>query len=218
MFLLDSPASFWPQLLQQLVAWDQWLFIKINTYWTSDFLNSVFPWWRDSNTWIPLYLFLGLFAFINFGWRIWPWIVFFILTVALTDQLSSGLMKGLVQRPRPCNDGDMLIYVNALLGRCSGGYSFPSSHATNHFGMACYIYFTMKPYFKKWGYFFFVWAATIAYGQVYVGIHYPLDVLGGTVIGSFAGMMTASVFNRRIGLPPLLNITQKITEDSGVLN
>jgi len=203
MFLLDTTVSFWSQLLQNLIEWDQWLFIQINTYWTGDFLNSVFPWWRDSNAWVPLYFFLLLFAFINFGWRVWPWVVFFILTVALTDQLSSNLIKNLVQRPRPCNDADMVIYVKALLGRCSGGYSFPSSHATNHFGMACYIYFTMKPYFKKWGYLFFFWAATIAYGQVYVGVHYPLDILCGAIIGSLVGMMTASVFNRRVGLPKM---------------
>jgi membrane-associated phospholipid phosphatase len=204
MFLLDISVSFWSQFLENLKAWDQWLFIQINTYRTNDFLNGIFPWWRDSNAWIPLYFFLLLFVFINFGWRIWPWIVFFILTVALTDQLSSSLIKSLVQRPRPCNDEDMLLYVNTLLGRCSGGYSFPSSHATNHFGMACYIYFTMKPYFKKWGYLFFAWAATVAYGQVYVGVHYPLDIFGGAIIGSLVGIMTASVFNRRVGLPQLI--------------
>lgn len=219
MLLLDTTVSFWSQLLDYLVAWDQWLFIKINTFWTNDFLDSIFPWYRDSNAWIPLYLFLLLFAFINFGWRIWPWVLFFILTVALTDQLSSGLIKGLVQRPRPCNDEDMMHYVKTLLGGCSGGYSFPSSHATNHFGMACYIYFTMKPYFKKWGYLFFFWAATIAYGQVYVGVHYPLDVLGGSIVGSLVGMMTASVFNRRIGLPPLLpKEQQEHLNDPAILN
>ena len=132
MFLLDSTVSSWSQIWDALKGWDQWLFIQINSNWTNDFLNNIFPWYRDSNAWIPLYLFLVLFAFINFGWRVWPWILFFILTIALTDQISSGLIKNLVQRPRPCNDEDMLGFVNALLGRCSGGYSFPSSHATNH--------------------------------------------------------------------------------------
>ncbi|QEC65871.1 phosphatase PAP2 family protein [Panacibacter ginsenosidivorans] len=213
MLLLDTSVSAWSQFFENIKLWDQWLFIKINTVWTNDFLNSVYPWWRDSNTWIPLYLFLALFAFINFGWRVWPWVIFFIITVALTDQLSSNLIKNFIQRPRPCNDEDFMGNVNALLGHCSGGYSFPSSHATNHFGMACFIYFTMKQYFKKWGYLFFVWAATIAYGQVYIGIHYPLDILGGAVIGSLVGMMTASVFNRRIGLPEL-----KIYSQSSVVN
>lgn len=204
MFLLDTAAGsshFW----EYLKLWDQWLFLKINSYWTNDFLNSVFPWWRDSNTWIPLYLFLTLFAVFNFGWKVWPWIVFFVVTVALTDQLSSNLIKTFVQRPRPCNDENFAINVHVLLGYCSSTFSFPSSHATTHFGMAWFIYLTMKDYFKKWSYLFFVWAATISYGQVYVGIHYPLDVLGGAVIGSLVGIMTASLFNRRVGLPQLVS-------------
>ena len=204
MFLLDTAISSSSQFWEHLKLWDQWLFIKINSAWTNDFLNSVMPWWRDSNTWIPLYLFLALFAIMNFGWKVWPWIVFFIVTVSLTDQLSANLIKNFVQRPRPCNDEDFMINVHALLGGCSPTFSFPSSHATTHFGMAWFLYMTMKQYFKKWSYLFFIWAATIAYGQVYVGIHYPLDVLGGAIIGSFIGIMTASIFNRRVGLPELL--------------
>lgn len=208
MFLLDTTAG--PGVWGTIQSWDRWLFIRINSTWTNDFLNSVVPWWRDSNTWIPLYLFLTLFAVINFGWRVWPWIVFFVLTASLTDQLSSGLIKGLVQRPRPCNDQDFLFHVNALLGGCSGTFSFPSSHATTHFGMAWFAWLTMKQYFNKWGYLFFFWAATIAYGQVYVGVHYPLDVLGGAVIGSIVGIVTANVFNSKIGLPPLIGYSRSV--------
>lgn len=210
MFLLDTSGSFWAQFWTHLKGWDQWLFVKINSDWTNNFLNSVMPWWRDSNTWIPLYLFLALFAFINFGWRVWPWILFFILTITLTDQFSSELIKNFIQRPRPCNDIDMQSHIHALLGGCSGTYSFPSSHATTHFGMAFYIYLTMKPYFKKWGYLFFFWAATVAYGQVYVGIHYPIDVFCGAILGSVIGITTGSVFNRHVGLPPLKAIKKNI--------
>jgi len=113
MFLLDTAISSSSQFWEHLKLWDQWLFIKINSAWTNDFLNSVMPWWRDSNTWIPLYLFLGLFAIMNFGWKVWPWIVFFIVTVSLTDQLSANLIKNFVQRPRPCNDDDFMINVHA---------------------------------------------------------------------------------------------------------
>ena len=69
----------------------------------------------------------------------------------------------------------------------------------------------MRHYFKNWAYLFFVWAATICYGQVYVGIHYPLDVIGGAIFGSGIGIITASIFNRRIGLPPLLQREKTIS-------
>ena len=188
---------------------DKWLFLKINTVWTNPFLDAVYPFWREGYAWAPLYIFLVVFIFINFGWKAWPWIVFFLLTFTLTDQISSHFLKYLVNRPRPCQDEDLMFSVRELLGRCPGNPSFPSSHATNHFGLAFFSYFTLKPYIKKWGYLFFFWAATISYGQIYVGVHYPSDVLSGALIGSLIGCLTAFEFNKYIKLPPLLSEMQK---------
>ncbi len=206
MLLLDT---FWSHVWHILNHWDQWLFLKINTEWTNKFLDSVYPWYRDSNTWMPLYLFLFLFSVLNFGWRIWPWILFFILTVTLTDQISSSFIKSWINRTRPCHDEALINQVHLLLNYCPGNGSFTSSHAANHFGAAFYIFYTMRDYFKKWTYLFFVWAATICYAQVYVGIHYPLDVIGGAILGSGIGTFTSFVFNKYIGLPPLLQQQKK---------
>jgi undecaprenyl-diphosphatase len=198
--LLDTTnAGFWAHVN----AWDTWLFLQINREWTNGFLDQVFPWWRDANTWVPLYLFLLVFILLNFGWKAWPWILFVVLTATLTDQVSSQLFKDWFNRPRPCRDPLLMYQVRLLLNRCPSSASFTSSHAANHFGAACYLYFTLKPYIKKWGYLFFVWAATVSYGQVYVGVHYPLDILGGAVLGSLIGYGSASFFNRRIQLPAL---------------
>jgi undecaprenyl-diphosphatase len=136
---------------------------------------------------------------LNFGKKTWFLLLFVAFCVALTDQVSSHLIKNLVARPRPCNDPFIQSYVRLLLGGCSGGYSFTSSHAANHFGLAMFFYQTLKPVIGKWAKWFFVWAATIAYGQIYVGVHYPLDVLGGTIIGCCLGYMLASFYNRRVG-------------------
>ncbi|HWB27331.1 MAG TPA: phosphatase PAP2 family protein [Chitinophagaceae bacterium] len=187
-------------MLETLKSWDRWLFLKINTEWTNGFLNHVYPWWRDAVTWTPLYFFLLVFILINFGWKAWPWILTLILTVIITDQ-GSNIIKDLVARPRPCNDIDLAPYMRLLLNRCPSSFSFTSNHAANHFGAAFVLYYTLKPYVKKWGYLFFVWAATIAYGQVYVGVHYPLDILCGTIFGALAGSLTAYTFNKFIGLP-----------------
>ncbi len=206
MILLDANnSSIWLQLLTTLKQWDTALFLKINNDWTNPFLNSVFPWWRDLTTWIPLYLFLLVFMVLNFGWRAWYWIFFAALTLTITDQISSGILKDWINRPRPCHDDILMYHVNLLLPRCPDSGSFTSSHATNHFGAAFFFFITLKPYIKKWGYLFFFWAATISYGQIYVGVHYPLDVICGALLGSFIGYMMASVFNRRIGLPSLLS-------------
>jgi undecaprenyl-diphosphatase len=197
MVLLGAQAA--DGFLDKLKLWDTWLFLKINNTWTNSFLDNVFPWWRDAVTWVPLYLFLLVFILLNFRWKAWPWIVTVILTVVITDQ-GSNIIKDLVARPRPCSDDVLAPYVHLLLNRCPGSYSFTSNHAANHFGAAFLLYFTLKPYIKKWAYLFFVWAATIAYGQVYVGVHYPLDIIGGTAFGALAGMFTGFIFNNYIGL------------------
>lgn len=193
--LLSFFQKFWVWLDQ----WDTYLFLKINTEWTNPFLDSVYPWWREANAWVPLYLLLLVFAVMNFKKKAIPWILFVVITLVLTDQISSTLVKNWFARPRPCRDPFIMNHVRLLLDACSGGYSFTSSHATNHFGFAMFIFLTLKPVLKKWGWLFFVWAATISYGQVYVGVHYPLDIIGGGFLGCVIGYLTATVYHWRMG-------------------
>jgi undecaprenyl-diphosphatase len=181
-------------------TWDRYLFLKINTSWTNSFLDAVLPWWRDANTWTPLYLFLILFVVINSKKQAFFWILAAICTLVLTDQISSSLVKPFFGRLRPCSDPSLINQVRLLLPNCSVGYSFTSSHATNHFGFAAFVFVTLKPIINKWGYLFFLWAATISFSQVYVGVHYPLDILSGAILGLLIGYTTAYFFNRTIGM------------------
>ena len=202
MFLLSADENVW----QWLNKWDTWLFLKINTRWTTPLLDNIFPVWREANTWIPLYLFLVLLIFFNFGWKAWPYIVFIAVTIAVSDQLSSSLFKDWFNRPRPCRDPFLQDYVRLLLNRCPASGSFTSSHATNHFAAAVFFYHTLKPWFKKYIYLFFFWAATISYGQVYVGVHYPLDIIGGAVLGTIVGYGMSWVYKKYLGLPETLPV------------
>jgi membrane-associated phospholipid phosphatase len=195
--------SFFQRILAWIGECDQWLFLSINTEWTNSFFDSIFPWWREANTWVPLYLFFIVFSILNFKQKAFPWILFIIVTLTITDQLSSTFIKNWVERMRPCRDEDLMGQVRLILNNCSGGYSFPSSHATNHFGFAMFIFITLRPILKKWGWLFFVWAATICYGQVYVGVHYPVDVLCGAILGCMIGYLTARFYNKKIGPIPV---------------
>ncbi len=201
MILLDAQQS---GIFNYLIEFDQWLFLQINTVWTNASLDVVFPVWRESLTWVPLYVFLLAFAFYNFGNKIWFWIVILICTVILTDQISSGFLKDFFGRLRPCRDPEVMNQMRLLLNRCPVSFSFTSSHATNHFGVAVFIILTMKPIMKQWRWLFIAWAATISYGQVYVGVHYPLDVIGGAFVGGGIGWVTAMYYNKKFGLPPII--------------
>ncbi len=192
--------SFWGKLGSWLNYWDTWLFLKVNTVWTNSLLDSIFPWWREASSWIPLYLFLLVFGILNFPKKVLPWLLGIAITITLSDQLSSKLVKNWIARPRPCQEGYLAGHIRLLLDSCGSGFSFTSSHATNHFALAFFFYLTLKPIFKKWSPLFFIWAATISYGQVYVGVHYPLDVIGGGLIGSGIGYFAGSIFNKRVGL------------------
>lgn len=191
--------------LQQSGIWhtlkhfDQRLFIELNSMHTNSFFDSLMPFLRNGPNWYPLYVFLGAFVLLNFRSRGGWWILFFISTIAITDMTGTYIFKHNVERLRPCADPDFFFHVRLLVDRCSGGYSFVSNHAANHFGMATFLFLTFKPVMKRWSWIFFLWAALIAYAQVYVGVHYPLDVLSGAIIGILAGTLTGFVFNKRHG-------------------
>ena len=173
---------------------DYFLFQQINSRYTNSFLDAVLPFIRNSNFWVPLYLFLLVLILINFGNKGWLWVAGLIVTVTLTDQVSSHLIKNLIQRPRPCSDFTLHFPVRLLLNNCSGGFSFTSSHATNHFGVAIFIVITLQQFLGKWKWLFIAWAAIVSYAQVYVGVHYPFDILCGALLGCCLGYLTAKLF------------------------
>jgi len=184
---------------QALQQFDRWLFEKINGHWTNTFLDYFFIFLRQSNFWMPLYLFLFVFVAVNFKRNWWWWIILFVCTVAITDMVGTHVFKNVFKRLRPCRDPVFAPFVHLVLKECSGSYSFISNHAANHFGLATFMYFTLRPYVRKWLWLAWAWAITIGYAQIYVGIHYPLDVICGAFVGILFGLSTAMFFNKKFG-------------------
>lgn len=197
MVLLSASASgFWSNMLTQLNDWDRSLFLKVNTDWTGSFADTVMPVLRDQSTWYPLYALLFVYVVWKFKWKALPFILIAGLTIVITDQISSSFFKSYFGRVRPCNEPLLNGLMMLRVGRCPVSGSFTSSHAVNHFGLAAFVFFALRPYFKKWGALSFLWAASICYAQVYVGVHYPGDVIGGALLGILLGWLTALVFIR----------------------
>jgi membrane-associated phospholipid phosphatase len=194
--LLNTLVNIW----HQLEKWDQALFVKLNGEWTNPVLDAVLPFIRNSFFWAPLYLFLVVLVAVNFKSRGWWWVLFFLCTFAITDMVSSRLIKESVERLRPCNDPAMFDHVRLLLKHCGTGYSFTSSHATNHFGMAAFFFISFRKVLPKWAWVGFAWALVIVYAQVYVGVHYPVDVTCGAILGTSIGLITGRFFNKRYSL------------------
>ncbi len=197
-------------LLQVAPSWfsgidtiDRKIFFIINRDLSNGFFDSVLPYVRESTIWAPLYIFMLVFAAVNFGKKGWLWFLFGICTAALGDLTSSRLIKENIIRLRPCRNPEIADQVRLMVNYCPGSSSFTSSHATNHFALATFVVMTLQKYTTGWVKLFFVWAAVISYAQVYVGVHYPLDVLCGALLGCFLGYIMARLFNNYVGLSSL---------------
>ena len=186
-------------IFQQIKDIDQALFYQINGVWHHPILDAVLPWTRHSNNWIPLYIGLLGWLFYQIGWKTLKWLLFALINVGLTDQISSSVFKPFFHRLRPCNDPALVGKTRLLLDQCAGGFSFTSSHAANHFGIAMFIFMTWGVIQKKYTRFFFVWAGVIAFAQIYVGVHYPLDIIGGTIIGLISGFTISKAYLKFAG-------------------
>ena len=186
--------------MEQLLAYDKHLFKLVNYDWHNGFFDWLMPWMRNAEMWYPLYLFLLLFVTINHKKNGWWWVLFFAITIIAANFVSSTIIKENIMRLRPCNDPSIAAWVRVLVGYRPQSSSFTSSHATNHFAMAMFLYISLKNLYGKWTSLFFLWAFLISFAQVYVGVHYPLDITCGALIGILIGYLSGKSFNRNYGL------------------
>lgn len=185
--------------MNELIALDHQLFFALNRGLANPVLDVVMPWLRNMYFWAPLYIFFIGWLTVNFGKRGWLAVGWILLTFACTDMMSSSVIKPALERLRPCNDPELASYVR-LLVKCGGGFSFTSSHATNHFGFAVISAAIFRPYWRWIWPVMLIWAASISLAQVYVGVHFPLDISAGALLGSSIGGLMAWVYVRYLKL------------------
>lgn len=172
-------------LIDTLKLWDTNLFLFLNGLHAPFFDGFMFA-VSEKLTWILLYISV-LFVLIK-CWKkeaIWL-IIALILCIVISDQVSSGLIKHLVERPRPSHAEDLKGLVHLVNSYSGGKYGFVSSHASNAFGFALLSSLIFKRKLYTW--FIFSWAVITAYSRVYLGVHYPLDILGGIIVGVLAAI------------------------------
>jgi membrane-associated phospholipid phosphatase len=165
---------------------DKMLFTLIQHDADHSVLDTIMPVLREPLIWVPLYVFMLYYAIRQGSARALPFIILTLLTFAITDTVAAQLLKPLFGRLRPCNDPQIQSIVRGLVD-CGGLYSMPSNHAANHFGLAAFWYFSIRRMNgRKWVWLWW-WAAAISYAQVYVGKHYPFDILAGALFGLLTG-------------------------------
>ncbi len=178
-----------------LLEADRNLFYLINKKLSFSGLDTFMLLLRQPATWIPLYLFLLLFFYYNCRKYLLPIIVLSLLTFTFTDFISASILKPFIGRLRPCHDSTLPFAVNSLAG-CGGIFGMPSTHASNHFGLATFWFLVIKQTFSQKWYWLWAWAFIICYSQVYVGVHFPGDVIVGALLGTVIALYTFSLFKR----------------------
>ena len=179
----------------QLLQLDRYLFHFVNHGLANPFFDLIMPYLRNPKFWIPLYLFIISFCIWKFKKQGLLIIIFLALCAGFADRTSAGIIKPLIKRTRPCRN---LVDLKTDMERvnCGTGYSFPSTHATDHFAMA---FFLILLFYKKWKWIWFwgiLWAGVISFAQVYVGVHYPIDVIGGAIYGMIVGWLFLWLFKK----------------------
>ncbi len=187
------------------------IWYQVNTRWHTPFLDAVIPYFRNQWFWAPLYLFLLVFITKNFGRKGWLWCLVFLVSFGLSDYISAALIKPIFHRLRPCNNPYLISIVQSIVP-CGSGYSFPSSHAANHFCLGIFTATTVQKNIKWIWPIAIAWAALVSFSQVYVGVHFPLDVSFGALIGIAIGLFTGRLFNRYFDLAGI-NVLRPDTTD-----
>ena len=196
---MSSNIGFIQSFVNEAEQADHTLLLIINRELTHPVMDQVALFMRESIFHIPLYLFLFFIAFQLYGKKAFWWIIAAFALIACTDLLSSQVIKYAFNRLRPCRDPNMAFQIRFLAKYCGSTPSFTSSHALNHFAFAAFVVSSFKGV-SKWIYLLFVWAAIISYSQVYVGVHYPSDVIAGGLLGTLLGGIGYSITKQALSL------------------
>ena len=182
-------------IIDTIIYYDQIAWYYVNFQWRNGWLDALLPFVRNQWFWVPLYFFLAAFMPYQYRKKGWLWCMGFIVAFIISDEVTGSLLKPYFHRLRPCNNPALASIIH-LIVPCGGLYGFPSSHAANHFSIGIFSAVTLGGQYKWIWPAAILWAALVSYAQVYVGVHYPLDVTCGALIGIVAGTATGGIFNK----------------------
>ena len=174
--------------MEEIILEDKKIFLYLNNLGDTPFDPF---WMMISKTfiWIPLYIIFCYFLYKNFKLKSLLYILLFVaIGVTISDQVA-GIFKYGVSRLRPCHDPSIQSFMRIV--KCGGQFGFYSAHASNTFFLASYLSFLLKDKLKWFPYVIFVWAVVVSYSRIYLGVHFPIDIL----VGAFVGILLGAVFS-----------------------
>lgn len=177
-------------MISTLDKLDKQLFLLLNDLHTS-WMDPVMFYASKTEVWTPMFLLLLYFIFKDHRKETWIILLGVALTILLADQITTSIMKPWFGRLRPSWSPDLSGLVHHVNDYRGGKFGFPSSHAANTFGTAVFLVLTHS--LRRWMYLLFVWALFVSFSRIYLGVHYPGDILAGALIGSACGWLASRV-------------------------
>lgn len=172
-------------MLEVLLTWDERLFFVLNEHWTSPTLDRVLPWVTDARNYTIPFILGALVVLIAWRLRGLRFLMLAVVSVVIADAISTHLIKHVFWRTRPC----IALEAVRLLVGCVNSPSFPSNHAVNGSALATLAIL----YMPRLGPLALALAFLVGYSRIYVGAHYPLDVLVGSVLGILVALVLSRV-------------------------
>jgi undecaprenyl-diphosphatase len=173
-------------MLEKIIELDKKIFLNLNSH-HSDFMDNVMWFISGKLEWIPLYLLLIALIIHRFKWKSIPIFVIILAGIVAADQIAVHGFKEVFERPRPSHNPDLAQNIHLVKGYTGGMFGFVSNHAANSFCLATITSLIYRNKFLTIG--MFVWAGLVSYSRIYLGVHYPADIVGGVILGFFVGVL-----------------------------
>ncbi|MFN3839690.1 MAG: phosphatase PAP2 family protein [Cyclobacteriaceae bacterium] len=181
-------------MLDALLEVDKQLLLWLNGF-HAPWLDPVIFTLTKTITWLPLYVLLLYFIIKDYRKESWRVLIMIVVTLLLTEHITSSFMKPYFERLRPSREPELAGLLHLVNGYKGGLYGFASSHAANSFGIAMFFWLMFRKS-KSWIWILFTWATLLSYTRIYLGVHYPGDILVGAVIGIGCAGLSYYLYNR----------------------
>lgn len=181
-------------MIEALQEVDKDLLLFLNGF-NAPWLDPVMLVLTKTIAWLPLYLALIFMVIKDLQKDSWRILLVVAFTILLTDQITSSVMKPYFERLRPSREPELAGLLHLVNGYKGGLYGFASSHAANSFGVAMFLWLAFRKS-KPWIWVLFVWALLLTYTRIYLGVHYPGDILVGGLVGIGCAGFSYYLYNR----------------------
>lgn len=178
------------ETLEQL---DKELFLYLNDM-QSPFWDAIMVFVSEKLVWIPFYL--GIIGYLVWRYRrqSMAMLLMAVAAIGLADFVASGIFKPYFLRLRPCHDPSLAEFVNIVEG-CGGQFGFMSSHAATSFALAVFFNLILSDRYLIFKIVLVAWAVVVSYSRIYLGVHFPGDIIGGALLGSFLAYVSSLGYN-----------------------